>query len=47
MGAGLRILRPCAAFIDMAANEGYFSGLVGSHGTVIVVEPRFQGLCSL
>jgi FkbM family methyltransferase len=51
MGAVLRhYLRPGAVFIDMGANEGYFSvlasGLVGPPGTVIAVEPqsRLQGV---
>ena len=39
-----RYLRPGAVFIDLGANEGYFSvlasGLVGPHGTVIAVEPQ-------
>jgi hypothetical protein len=51
MGAVLRsYLRPGDVFIDMGANEGYFSvlasSLVGPHGTVIAVEPqsRLQGV---
>jgi FkbM family methyltransferase len=39
-----RYLRPGAVFIDLGANEGYFSviasGIVGTHGTVIAVEPQ-------
>ena len=39
-----RYLRPGGVFIDMGANEGYFSviasGIVGAHGTVIAVEPQ-------
>jgi FkbM family methyltransferase len=51
MGAVLRrYLRPGAVFIDMGANEGYFSvlasGVVGPSGAVIAVEPqsRLQGV---
>jgi len=45
MGAVLRrYLRPGAVFVDMGANEGYFSvlasSLVGPEGTVIAVEPQ-------
>jgi FkbM family methyltransferase len=39
-----RYLRPGGVFIDLGANEGYFSvfasGLVGPHGAVIAVEPQ-------
>lgn len=47
MGAVLRrYLSPGSVFIDMGANEGYFSVLgssfVGPHGTVIAVEPQHR-----
>src|SRR5580704_7841694 len=39
-----QFLYPGAAFLDMGANEGYFSvvasRLVGEHGAVVAIEPQ-------